>query len=289
MTERAVSDPTMDRSPIHASYVSLLFAGIGLIVWGTGWALVSNQPSLNASSFANVLSFFGALFVAIGIITHIDHLAKRIGIGAVTLGIIASASAVIAALPGMFKLDTLRWQQTTLALRGIEFLCAALALVLVITHKKSIESARAAAPDSNNPKALLEPIHASIASLTLGSVGFAMIGVRYLGNMGIENGHLHAAPMLKFGGGGWLLVALGIIIHIDHLTNRLGWWTVSLGVGAAAILGLDNVARVIVTDMTQPGTAAYRNFFLALAVCYGMAGVAFLFVAARKYNLEKTA
>ena len=78
------------------STLSLGAGALGFALWSLGWFLLIADRS---SHVAWILQVVGPLLIAVGIITYIDHLTRRIGLVAVILGVLGSIACAIATLP----------------------------------------------------------------------------------------------------------------------------------------------------------------------------------------------
>jgi hypothetical protein len=125
---------------VHASFVSLLSAAGGLILVAISeFNDIGGHPR---TRFDFILRAVGALLITLGIVTHIDHLTRRIGLAAVVVGILASLAWFAAYLPRVynpaFDFDA-SWSDVKWVLFGCAYLLAALAGALVLMRKLRLE------------------------------------------------------------------------------------------------------------------------------------------------------
>ena len=101
------------------------------------------------SRFDFVLRAVGALLITIGIVYHVDHLIRRIGLPAVSVAIAASLAWFFAYVPRVYNPhfdsghgDAAHWGDVKWVSFGVAYLLAALAGVLVLVHKRQLERRR---------------------------------------------------------------------------------------------------------------------------------------------------
>ena len=205
--------------PVHASYFSLAVGALGFLLAGLGEVL----HSTNASQLVFVMEVLGPLLIAIGAITYIDHLANRLGLWPVILGIIGSMAWALAELPYAMKpanVNVVSWVQFEWNVKGAAFLLISLSLFLVVARKEAQLELGTSDP--------LTTIHASFKSLTFAAVGFFMTGICYL-EVAHSDGRWSRLDK-SLVAIGLALIAVGVTTHIDHITNRLGRTAVVLGI-----------------------------------------------------------
>ena len=83
-----------------------------------------------------------------------------------------------------------------------------------------------------------EPIHVSVASLVCGILGFALWGIGSLIRAGSLE-HVRAAEALEVVGP--LLIALAIILYVDHLSTRIGRTAVVLLIIGPIVYGVSRI------------------------------------------------
>jgi len=215
--------------------------------------------------------------VAIGIISGIDTLARAIGDRAADLllaGIVLIGGSISISIFG-----SIRWSQFAVAMHGAGFICASLALVSMMSNKNVVESATLNDSASEDSRAPTESVRVDVASLVVGAIGFAMVGVSYFSRLPFENGQSRETVLTKVAGLGWLLLGVAIVIDRTRLVARFGPRAVRFGVIAAALLGLYALLRFFVEDMSLGDAVAYKNFTVLKALGYVSAGLACWFFA----------
>ena len=118
---------------VHASFVSLTTAALGLLLWGIGFLQLMVSPG--GSRMGWILATIGTALVATGITAHIDHLGARFGRLAIATGI---ASAFIWSLG--YLMNALNptagfhstWYTVLFYCYAVGHLLTAVSLVLVI-------------------------------------------------------------------------------------------------------------------------------------------------------------
>ncbi len=138
------TDPT--DVTVHASFFSLIAASTGLFMVAIGYLFLNGHPTGNRATWT--LISLGWTFVAVGIISHIDHLSRHIGRAAVAVGVFGAALIAVSTLP--YAVDPGNWTSTTWAqsfwdVWGSGPICGAIAVGLVILRKRSIEAESAVA------------------------------------------------------------------------------------------------------------------------------------------------
>lgn len=129
-----------DRSPrteIHASFLQLTFAAVGMLIYGISFlGLVSNQND----RLMGWLTLIGPSLIAISIVTHVEHLSLRVGKPAVILAIVgisiwAGKNITRATTDLMSDPD---WSAFLVnGLQGVSMVLGAVACVTVVAHKKA--------------------------------------------------------------------------------------------------------------------------------------------------------
>ena len=116
-------------------------------------------------------------------------------------------------------------------------------------------------------------IHASFFSLTCGALGMLGVAVGTFispGSSGTFGWALHA--------GGWILVSVAIIAHIEHLSNRLGRVAVICGILAAVGQGLADLPFAI--NSTWVSDTGWINYFNAMWAAASLLAAASIGLAA---------
>ena len=121
-------------------------------------------------------------------------------------------------------------------------------------------------------------IHASFFSLACGALGMLAVGIGTLispGSGGSLGWALHA--------GGWILVSVAIIAHIEHLSNRLGRAAVWCGILGAGAQGLADLPFAINPEWTKdPTWVNYYNYMWATAALLGAASFGLMAIRKEK-------
>ena len=139
VTDVGATDPA--DITVHASFLSLISASVGLILNGLGTLQQIGSPA--ATREAWVLQVLGMVLVAAGIIAHITRLGDHIGKGSVAFGIIGSIVLAVSCLPYAVDPHTFTsstWGQAYWNVWGTGAVCGAIAIGLVILRKRSIEA-----------------------------------------------------------------------------------------------------------------------------------------------------
>ena len=116
-------------------------------------------------------------------------------------------------------------------------------------------------------------IHASFFSLTCGALGMLGVAVGTFispGSSGTFGWALHA--------GGWILVSVAIIAHIEHLSNRLGRVAVICGIIAAVGQGLADLPFAI--NSAWVSDTGWINYFNAMWAAASLLAAASIGLAA---------
>jgi hypothetical protein len=128
---------------VHASFISLLSAAGGLILVAISeFDDISGGIDPTRNRFDFVLRAVGALLITVGIVYHVDHLTRRIGLPAVCVGIAASLAWFFAYVPRVWNPHydfSSSWGDVKWISFGCAYLLAALAGVLVLVHKRQLE------------------------------------------------------------------------------------------------------------------------------------------------------
>jgi len=135
---------------VHASFISLLSAAGGLILVAISeFDDIAGGIDPVRNRFDFVLRAVGALLITIGIVYHVDHLIRRIGLPAVSVAIAASLAWFFAYVPRVYNPhfdsghgDAAHWGDVKWVSFGVAYLLAALAGVLVLVHKRQLERRR---------------------------------------------------------------------------------------------------------------------------------------------------
>ena len=130
---------------IHASFFQLLALGVGMLIYGISFIEQSSAPN---NQVDGALGVIGPVLIAISVIAHIEHLTLRIGRPAVILTVIGVS---IWSVKNLSRAATDWMSDPALAkffvygVQGIVFAIAAVACVLVLSHKKTWLASRSGA------------------------------------------------------------------------------------------------------------------------------------------------
>ena len=134
--EYAAHAPVRTLVTVHASFLSLIAASCGLVLYGIGLAWFSSD----SGRMPNVLQIAGGVLVAIGVISHVEHLVPRIGLVAVIAAILAplffAANPIPDAIDPANGASHLTFWHVCI---GVGALLAALAFVLAFAKKLSTD------------------------------------------------------------------------------------------------------------------------------------------------------
>jgi len=127
-----------------------------------------------------------------------------------------------------------------------------------------------------------EPLHISVASLTCGILGFALWGIGSLIRAGsLEN--VRTAEALEVLGP--LLIALAIILYVDHLSSRIGRTAVVLLIIGPIVYGISRIPAFL-----KWNTLGWHRYeFASYATGHLLVGLGLLMVAVHKEMQMKTA
>ncbi|MEI8058214.1 MAG: hypothetical protein WCI29_12495 [Actinomycetes bacterium] len=113
-------------------------------------------------------------------------------------------------------------------------------------------------------------IHASQFSLACGGLGLVFAGIGCFLSPGTPSG-----PGYLLGALGFMLIAVAIIAHVEHLSRRLGRPAVVFAIVSAVLLAVDNVPMALEPSRTaDSGWIDYWNYVLAAAALCAAASVA---------------
>src|SRR5262245_63578653 len=120
-----------------------------------------------------------------------------------------------------------------------------------------------------------EPLHISVASLVCGILGFALWGIGSLIRAGsLEN--VRSAEALEVVGP--LLIALAVILYVDHLSSRIGRTAVALLIIGPIVYGVSRIPAFLKWDTL--GWSRYE--FASLAAGHLLVGLGLMMVAVHK-------
>ncbi|CAB4960549.1 unannotated protein [freshwater metagenome] len=136
LAEYAAGAPLRARVTVHASFLSLITAASGLVLYGIGLAWFSSD----SGRMPNVLQSAGGVLVAIGVISHVGHLVPRIGRVAVIAAIVAPLCFAANPFPDVIDPENAASHVTFWHVCiGVGALLAALACVLAFQKKLSTD------------------------------------------------------------------------------------------------------------------------------------------------------
>ncbi|MEI8057978.1 MAG: hypothetical protein WCI29_11275 [Actinomycetes bacterium] len=206
---------------IHASPRVLLIGAIGLAVYGVGRVI--------GVSLGHALTGVGTVVFLIALVLHFDHLSFRIGRVAVVLvmvGAISDGAAnvirIFAPAPGL---------RTSLA--GLTYVLFGAAAAAIAVHKERQMKAMLDEYAAGTPWRAQVTVHATFLALTTGAIGLVLYGVGLMWSIS-DSGTGWAAVMVV----GAVVLAIGLISHIEHLVPRLG----VIAVGAVILAAIVNAA-----------------------------------------------
>src|SRR3954447_11505151 len=127
-----------------------------------------------------------------------------------------------------------------------------------------------------------EPIHVSVASLVCGVLGFALWGIGSLIRAGsLEN--VRTAEALEVVGP--LLIALAIILYVDHLSSRIGRTAVVLLIIGPIVYGISRIPAFLKWETVRWARYEWASY----AVGHLLVGLGLLMVAVHKERQMKAA
>jgi hypothetical protein len=278
---------------LHISVASLVCGILGFGLWGIGSLI--RAGNLENVRTAEALEVLGPLLIAVAIILYVDHLSNQIGRTAVVLLIIGPIVYGISRIPAFLEWETIRWFRYEYASLGAGHLLVGLGIMMVAIHKE-MQMHRAldhyeANADGPAPKIT---VHASFVTLLSAAGGLILVAISEFNDIGRivlidhELGVARTRYDFILRAVGALLITIGIVNHIDHLTRRIGFWAVVIGIAASLAWFFAYVPRVWNPhyDFSESwGDAKWVAFGLA----YLLAALAGALVLARKLQLERSA
>ena len=283
MTASAPVDETTE--PLHISVASLVCGILGFALWGIGSLI--RAGNLENVRTAEALEVLGPLLIAVAIILYVDHLSSRIGRTAVVLLIIGPIVYGISRIPAFLEWETIRWFRYEYASYGAGHLLVGLGIMMVAVHK---ERQMHAALDHYESKAGGPApeitVHASFVSLLSAAGGLILVAISEFNDVGDGIPVVRSRFDFILRAVGALLITIGIVNHVDHLTRRIGIWAVVIGIAASLAWFFAYVPRVWNPhyDFSESwGDAKWVAFGLA----YLLAALAGALVLARKLQLER--
>lgn len=287
MTASTTSSAPVDQAvePIHVSVASLVCGVLGFALWGIGSLI--RAGSLENVRTAEALEVVGPLLIALAIILYVDHLSNQIGRTAVVLLIIGPIVYGISRVPAFLEWDTLGWFRYEYASYAAGHLLVGLGLFMVAVHKEMQMKAALDhyATNAGGPAPAIT-VHASFVSLLSAAGGLILVAISEFNDVGPD-------PVVRsrfdfiLRAVGALLITLGIVSHIDHLTRRIGLAAVAVGILASLAWFFAYVPRVY--NPHYDFSASWGDVkWVAFGVAYLLAALAGALVLVRKVQLERT-
>jgi hypothetical protein len=271
--------------PIHVSVASLVCGILGFALWGIGSLI--RAGNLENVRTAEALEVVGPLLIAVAIILYVDHLSSRIGRTAVVLLIIGPIVYGVSRIPAFLEWETIRWFRYEYASIAAGHLLVGLGIVMVAVHKEMQMHAALDHYEANAAGPAPEiTVHASFVSLVSAAGGLILVAISEFNDIGDTVPVVRSRFDFILRAVGALLITIGIVNHIDHLTRRIGFWAVVTGIAASLAWFLAYVPRVWNPhyDFSESwGDAKWVAFGLA----YLLAALAGALVLMRKLQLER--
>jgi hypothetical protein len=270
------------REPIHVSFASLTCGVLGFALWGIGSFV--RAGNLENVRVAEALEIVGPLLIALAIILYVDHLSSRIGRTAVVLLIIGPIVYGVSRIPAFLRWDTIGWFRYEYASYGAGHLLVGLGLLMIAVHKEVQMKAALEHYETNRGGEPPEiTVHASFVSLLSAAVGLVLVAISEFADIG-------GYPRTRFDfilrAVGALLIVVGIVTHIDHLTRRIGLAAVATGILASVCWFFAYVPRVY--DPANDFDPSWSDVkWVAFGCAYLLAAVAGALVIMRKVRLER--
>jgi hypothetical protein len=272
--------------PLHISVASLVCGILGFGLWGVGSLI--RAGSLENVRAAEALEVVGPLLIALAIILYVDHLSSRIGRTAVVLLIVGPIVYGVSRIPAFLEWDTLGWFRYEYASYGAGHLLVGLGIMMIAVHKEMQMHAALDHYEANAPGPAPEiTVHASFVSLLSAAGGLILVAISEFNDVGPE---IVVRSRFDFvlRAVGALLITVGIVNHIDHLTRRIGFSAVAVGIVASLAWFFAYVPRVY--NPSFDGSSGWSDVkWVAFGVAYLLAALAGALVLARKLQLERGA
>ena len=280
VTMKAPADAAVE--PIHVSVASLTCGILGFALWGVG-SLV-RAGSLENVQVAEALEVVGPLLLAVAIILHVEHLSYRIGRTAVVLLIIGPIVYGVSRIPALFEADGIAWFRYEYASYGAGHLLVGLGILMVAVHKEMQMKAAlehyAQNPGGSPPEIT---VHASFVSLLSAAGGLILVAISEFSDIGGQPRNRFDFILRAVGA---LLITVGIVTHIDHLTRRIGLAAVVVGIVASLCWFAAYLPRVY--NPAYDFDASWSDMkWVAFGLAYLLAALAGGLVLMRKLRLER--
>ncbi|CAB4945886.1 MAG: hypothetical protein F2842_05755 [Actinobacteria bacterium] len=256
-TELTPQERRFESERIHASPTVLLLAAIGLAGYGVGKLLGSSIPGAAHSSLGSTLAFVGIAVVVLALVLHVDHLSYRIGRSAVVLMILGAIANGVGGLLGALNAS----RTSVMWAYGPAFVIGGVGLAMVAVHKEGQMKATLAEYAAGAPWQVRVTVHASFLSLISGAAGLVLFGIGLIGSAS-DSGRT-SSVLVCVGG---VLVAIGVISHVEHLVPRIGLAAVIAAILAPLVWAANVIPTVV--DPTDVGSYARFGYW-----CVGIAGL----------------
>jgi len=237
---------------IHASSKVLILAAIGLALWGMGRLLAGSAQPVQ-------LPPLGAILLVIAIVLHVDHLTYRLGRTAVVLIVLGAVINGVGSLLFFLRVDSSAY----LSCYGFSFLLSGVGVAMVAVHKERQLTTTVEEYAQGIPYRAQVTVHASFLSLVTAASGLVLYGFGLFATTNSTNRN----PYILMCGGA-ILVAIGIVSHVEHLIPRVGLPAVIAGVVAPILF-----AVAWIPDALNPANIASRliapSVFLGIGALLG--------------------
>ena len=273
---------------IYATFSTLASGSLALLLLAIGGFI---SPG-SSGRVGYVVQAAGGVLLAVAIIVHIRYLAanrrsNRIGIPAVVSGILAAVAYPCVFLPYAVDPSLVSepgWADWANCWWGASFLLAAVSLGLTAMAKES--ELRAAGARAYPPCPIgcgcAPIIHASFLSVVTAGLGSLLQAISFFGLVG--GGGLNTRLTWILGTVGPILIAVGILAHIAHLSARIGRVAVVLGMAAATVVGLCNLPGIF--DPAGAAALGTQLMWILWAVGMLLGGLSLGLVARRKRSQQ---
>jgi hypothetical protein len=286
MTATVTASGAVDATtePIHVPYASLTCGILGFALWGIGSFV--RAGSLENVRVAEALEVVGPLLIAAAIILYVDHLSSRIGRTAVVLLIIGPIVYGVSRIPAFLEWDTLGWFRYQYASYAAGHLLVGLGLMMIAVHKEAqMKAALDHYAGNRGGDAPAITVHASFVSLLSAAGGLLLVAISEFNDVGLTLPPARTRFDFILRAVGALLITVGIVTHIDHLTRRIGRAAVAIGIAASICWFAAYVPRAY--DPGYDFDASWSDVkWVAFGCAYLLAAVAGVLVLVRKRRLE---
>jgi hypothetical protein len=268
--------------PIHVSFASLTCGILGFALWGIGSFV--RAGSLENVQVAEALEVIGPLLIAVAVILHVEHLSYRIGRTAVVLLIIGPIVYGVSRIPALFEAEGIGWFRYEYASYGAGHLLVGLGILMVAVHKEMQMKVALEHYASNQGETAPEvTVHASFVSLLSAAAGLILVAISEFNDLG---GHPRTRFDFILRAVGALLITVGIVTHIDHLTRRIGLSAVVVGIVASLFWFAAYLPRVYNPAFDFDASWSDAKWVL-FGLAYLLAALAGGLVFLRKLRLER--